>query len=187
MLERKDAASEDRLEQEAFREFLDAQDVKSARPQDADVGRMLREYIESHSDLGFAVSAEANPPPLPASAGTDPVRGGRDAELWPAEAGLLRKALDIPPRDNRTERAIAESLSSIPSVKSVAILAKETDEWHLAIIHDDDDIKHALDQIIDKIIEIEDMPSVPLLGTQLIHVSEAEPEDTKGAKVILQR
>ena len=76
------AASADCLEQEAFREFLEEQDIKSTLPPGADAARSLREHIELRGDLRFVLPGSCMPP-FSAPPGTGPSPAGEPAKARP--------------------------------------------------------------------------------------------------------
>ena len=85
------------------------------------------------------------------------------------------------------ERMMAESLSTVSSIRSVVCVAQEKDTWHLLITHDSDDLASVVDQAVDKIMEVEDEASAPILEPLFVHASEPERRLPAGAKTILKR
>lgn len=83
LAERRDAASADGLEREAFREFLKEQDMKSALSPDADTDRALEEYIARYGNLRFALSEGSSVPPLTLPPETEPAPDGEPAKAPP--------------------------------------------------------------------------------------------------------
>lgn len=83
LAERKDTASADDLEREAFREFLKEQDMKSALSSDADTDRALRAYIERNGNLRFTLSEGSSVPPFPAPQDTEPAPVSKPAKARP--------------------------------------------------------------------------------------------------------
>ena len=98
LAEKKDATSADDLEAEAFREFLEEQDVKSSLPPNADMDRALEEHIERHGDLRFALSERSNAQPFAPSPGTEqaaarePAKAPPVSELSPVTRKRARRA-----------------------------------------------------------------------------------------------
>lgn len=83
LAEKKDAASADDLETEAFREFLREQDMKSALSPNANTDRALEEYIERHGNLRFALSEGSGAPPFASSPRTEPASTHESAKAPP--------------------------------------------------------------------------------------------------------
>ena len=93
LAERKDTASADDLEREAFGEFLEEQDIKSTLPPGADADQALREYIEIHGNLRFVLAGSGTSTSETESATADtPAKARPVSELSPRTRKQARKA-----------------------------------------------------------------------------------------------
>lgn len=82
----------------------------------------------------------------------------------------------VPHYDNArradAEREITKALSSMKHVVSAAYVQRENDYWSLFITHDSDRRGDITEQIVDKIVDAENIPSMPLLEPHIMHVSD---------------
>lgn len=97
LAERKDTASADDLEREAFREFLKEQDMKSALSPGADADRALEEYIERYGNLRFTLSEGSpvlplTPPETELALAGEPTKAPPVSELSPRTRKRARRA-----------------------------------------------------------------------------------------------
>ena len=79
------------------------------------------------------------------------------------------------------EREITKALSNMKHVVSAAYVQRENDYWSLFITHDSDRRGDITEQIVDKIIHVESITSMPLLEPHIMHVSDTSytpPEAT---------
>ena len=93
LAEKRGAASADYLAQEALREFLEEQDIKSTLPPGADADQALREHIELYGNLRFVLagSGTSTSEAEPAAADT-PAKARPVSELSPRTRKQARKA-----------------------------------------------------------------------------------------------
>ena len=75
-------------------------------------------------------------------------------------------------RQARVREAISEAFGGMENVVSAAYIPREENYWPLLIVHDSDSPADIIKRITRKIMQVEEIPSVPLLHPQLIHVSE---------------
>lgn len=73
------------------------------------------------------------------------------------------------------EKAVGDALSDMPHLISAGYIPLGDDYWPLFVIHDSDDHGGITSDLIDKIAELEKLPSVPALDLQLMHVSRNAP------------
>ena len=94
-----------------------------------------------------------------------------DLNAASATGGMAR----VPHYDNAghadAEREITKALSSMKHVVSAAYVKRENNYWSLFITHDSDRRGDITEQIIDKIVDVENKPSIPRLEPQITHVS----------------
>ena len=69
------------------------------------------------------------------------------------------------------KQEIRDALFGMEHVISAAYIPLESSYWHLYIIHDSDRMAEITEQLIDKIIKVEDLPSVPLLDPKIMRAS----------------
>ena len=93
-----------------------------------------------------------------------------DLALKIASEGTARAQLD----DERrllVEKAVADALSDMPHLISVAYTPLGEDYWPLFVTHDSDQPAELTSDLIDKIVDLAKLPSVPIMDLQLMHVS----------------
>ena len=118
LAERKDTASADDLEREAFEEFLEEQDIKSTLPPGADADQALREYIELHGNLRFVLAGSGTSTSETESATADtPAKARPVSELSPLTRKQARKAWP---------RNLAQALNAAMSLAFLALLVSFT-------------------------------------------------------------
>ena len=104
-----------------------------------------------------------------------------DPDTANAIGGMARVPHYDDARRADAEREVTEALSGIRHVVSAAYVQRENDYWSLFITHDSDRRGDITEQIVDKIVDVENIPSVPLLEPHIMHVSDpsyAPPEAT---------
>jgi len=83
------------------------------------------------------------------------------------------------------EKVISTSLSTIPNIQKVSYIPQK-EGWKLIIIHSIEDRAEALNQIEEKILEIEQILPNMDLEPWILHLSEVDPHHAIGAKTILE-
>lgn len=83
------------------------------------------------------------------------------------------------------EKVISTSFSSISNIQKVSYIPQK-EGWKLIIIHNLEDKAEALNQIEEKILEIEQILPNMDFEPWILHLSEVEPHHTIGAKTILE-
>ena len=73
------------------------------------------------------------------------------------------------------EKAAGDALSDVPHLISAGYIPLGDDYWPLFVIHDSDNHGDITSDLIDKIVELEKLPSVPTLDLQLMHISKNAP------------
>ena len=69
------------------------------------------------------------------------------------------------------EKAVADTLSDVPHLISVAYVPLGEDYWPLFVTHDSDEPAELTIDLIDKIVDLAKLPSVPMMDLQLMHTS----------------
>lgn len=69
------------------------------------------------------------------------------------------------------EKAVSNALSDVPHLISVAYVPLGEDYWPLFVTHDSDEPAELTIDLIDKIVDLAKLPSVPMMDLQLIHTS----------------
>lgn len=87
-----------------------------------------------------------------------------------ASEGTARAQLDGE-RLLLVEKAIAGALSDMPHLISAAYIPLGEDYWPLFVTHDSDQPADLTSELIDKIVDLAKLPSVPIMDLQLMHVS----------------
>lgn len=76
---------------------------------------------------------------------------------------------------SRVEKAVAGALSGMPHLISAGYVPLGDDYWPLFVIHDSDDHGDLTSDLVDKISELQKLPSMPTLDLKLAHVSRNTP------------
>ena len=69
------------------------------------------------------------------------------------------------------EKAVSNALSDVPHLISVAYVPLGEDYWPLFVTHDSDEPAELTIDLIDKIVDLAKLPSVPMMDLQLMHTS----------------
>ena len=76
---------------------------------------------------------------------------------------------------------LKDALFGMEHVLSAAYVPLKPDYWELYVIHDGDCTAEITKQLIDKIVKVEDLPSVPLLDPKITRASKTArmPDDAE--------
>ena len=85
------------------------------------------------------------------------------------------------------EKAVAGALSGMPHLISAGYVPLGDDYWPLFVIHDSDDHGDLTSDLVDKISELQKLPSVPTLDLKLAHVSRNTPMPSEATVIFAKK